>query len=125
VNEAKALQRDLLAAPVADLPGDCPGLFKTVRGLGFVTAPALARLVNPGLLLVGAGALLTGWGILGLWYRPLRHLEDALPDAIAGPEIAEDLDQVQAEIDARVHLGRGDDPARVGRPGGAQRGSRK
>ncbi|WP_371783796.1 non-ribosomal peptide synthetase/MFS transporter [Streptosporangium subroseum] len=53
-----------------------------------------------GLLLAVCGALLMLWGALGLWYRPLRRMEDALPDAVAGAEIADDLDAVQAEADA-------------------------
>jgi hypothetical protein len=69
--------------------------------LGFVTAPPLAeRALGAGPLLVGAGAALLAWGVLGLCYRPLRDLEDDLPDAVAGAEIADDLDEVQAQVDA-------------------------
>jgi amino acid adenylation domain-containing protein len=82
--------------------------------LGFVSAPALARLIDPGAALVGSGALLVAWGVLGLWYRPLRHLEDSLPDAVAGPEIAEDLDELQAEIDARLAPDRREWPSGAG-----------
>ncbi|MEV6859906.1 amino acid adenylation domain-containing protein [Streptosporangium subroseum] len=53
-----------------------------------------------GLLLAVCGALLMLWGALGLWYRPLRRMEDTLPDAVTGAEIADDLDAVQAEADA-------------------------
>ncbi|MGY0465991.1 non-ribosomal peptide synthetase/MFS transporter [Kitasatospora sp. cg17-2] len=52
-----------------------------------------------GLLLVTCGVLLIGWAVLGLSYRPLRYLEDGLPDAVAGAEIAEDLDALQAAAD--------------------------
>jgi hypothetical protein len=58
-----------------------------------------------GLLLAVCGALLMLWGALGLWYRPLRRMEDALPDAVAGAEIADDLDAVQAEADAVLREG--------------------
>ncbi|WP_182907397.1 non-ribosomal peptide synthetase/MFS transporter [Microbispora sp. H13382] len=62
--------------------------------------------VGPGrgvaLLLAVCGALLVLWGALGLWFRPLRLMEDALPDAVAGAEIADDLDAVQAEADATL-----------------------
>ncbi|GGO17072.1 hypothetical protein GCM10010116_34480 [Microbispora rosea subsp. aerata] len=62
--------------------------------------------VGPGrgvaLLLVACGALLVLWGALGLWFRPLRRMEDALPDAVAGAEIADDLDAVQSEADAKL-----------------------
>ncbi|MEV0421128.1 non-ribosomal peptide synthetase/MFS transporter [Streptosporangium canum] len=60
-----------------------------------------------GLLLVVCGALLMLWGALGLWYRPLRRMEDALPDAVAGAEIADDLDAVQVEADAVLLEGAG------------------
>ncbi|MEK2495430.1 amino acid adenylation domain-containing protein [Kitasatospora purpeofusca] len=52
-----------------------------------------------GLLLVTCGVLLIGWAVLGLSYRPLRYMEDGLPDAVAGAEIAEDLDALQAAAD--------------------------
>ncbi|WP_327584288.1 amino acid adenylation domain-containing protein [Nonomuraea sp. NBC_00507] len=99
--------------------------------LAFLTAPLLSDLFGPslepggalastvvgdlvgvgpgrgvGLLLAVTGALLVVWGALGLWYRPLRRMEDDLPDAVAGAEIADDLDSVQEEADrelARVH----------------------
>ncbi|RVX38304.1 amino acid adenylation domain-containing protein [Nonomuraea polychroma] len=99
--------------------------------LAFLTAPPLSDLFGPllerggalagtvvgdlvgvgpgrgvGLLLAVTGALLVVWGALGLWYRPLRRMEDDLPDAVAGAEIADDLDSVQEEADrelARVH----------------------
>ena len=81
--------------------------------LGFVTAPWIAeRVVDPLLaggperavaaLLVGAGGLLVLWSLAGLAYRPLRRLEDDLPDGVAGPEIADDLDALQREVDART-----------------------
>ncbi|MGV9773836.1 amino acid adenylation domain-containing protein [Streptosporangium sp. NPDC003464] len=60
-----------------------------------------------GLLLTVCGALLMLWGALGLWYRPLRRMEDALPDAVAGAEIADDLDAVQVEADAVLLEGAG------------------
>ena len=62
--------------------------------------------VGPGrgmaLLVVCSGLLLTAWGVLGLLYRPLRLLEDELPDAVPGAEIDDDLDRVQAEADHRL-----------------------
>ncbi|MEU1289250.1 amino acid adenylation domain-containing protein [Kitasatospora sp. NPDC005856] len=91
--------------------------------LAFLTAPPLAEwfsgLLDPGgvladtvgrvlgtgpgrgtgLLLVTCGLLLIAWAVLGLRYRPLRYMEDELPDAVAGAEIAEDLDTLQAAAD--------------------------
>ncbi|MDY0811383.1 non-ribosomal peptide synthetase [Kitasatospora purpeofusca] len=52
-----------------------------------------------GLLLVTCGLLLIVWAVLGLFHRPLRYMEDELPDAVAGAEIAEDLDTLQAAAD--------------------------
>ncbi|WP_353612721.1 amino acid adenylation domain-containing protein [Streptomyces sp. NRRL S-495] len=52
-----------------------------------------------GLLLVACGVLLIVWAVLGLSYRPLRYMEDELPDAVTGAEIAEDLDTLQAAAD--------------------------
>jgi hypothetical protein len=66
--------------------------------VGFVTAPWLAGRFPAGTLLVGSGVLLAVWGVLGLAYRPLRRLEDGLPDAVAGPEIADRLDDLQASL---------------------------
>ncbi|MGW1175357.1 non-ribosomal peptide synthetase/MFS transporter [Kitasatospora sp. NPDC002543] len=101
--------------------------------LAFLTAPPLAEgfagLLNPGgalagtvgrvlgtgpgrgtgLLLVTCGLLLIAWAVLGLRYRPLRYMEDGLPDAVAGAEIAEDLDSVQAAADRAL-------PGAHGRP---------
>ncbi|WP_219511556.1 non-ribosomal peptide synthetase/MFS transporter [Nonomuraea ceibae] len=95
--------------------------------LAFLTAPPLSELFEPllapggalagtvvgdvvgvgpgrgvGLLLAVTGALLVVWGALGLWYRPLRRMEDDLPDAVAGAEIADDLDAVQEEADREL-----------------------
>ncbi|MDI1462622.1 amino acid adenylation domain-containing protein [Catellatospora sp. KI3] len=93
--------------------------------LAFLTAPPLAEAVQPllapggalagtvgrivgvgdgrgnGLILVGCGLLLAVWGLLGLAYRPLRRMEDDLPDAVAGADIADTLDEVQAAADRR------------------------
>ncbi|GAA3578960.1 hypothetical protein GCM10022419_070500 [Nonomuraea rosea] len=98
--------------------------------LAFLTAPPLSDLFGPllepggaldgtvvadlvgvgpgrgvGLLLAVTGALLVLWGGLGLWYRPLRRMEDDLPDAVAGAEIADDLDGVQEAADKELTRG--------------------
>jgi surfactin synthase thioesterase subunit/MFS family permease len=52
-----------------------------------------------GLILVACGLLLAVWGALGLAYRPLHRMEDDLPDASAGAEIPDTLDEVQATAD--------------------------
>ncbi|MYS78909.1 non-ribosomal peptide synthetase/MFS transporter [Embleya scabrispora] len=108
-------------------------LAMSMMPLGFVTAGPLAdRVFEPllrsdgalagsvgvvlgtgpgrgtGLLLVLVGLALGVWGLLGLWYRPLSRMEDALPDAIPDVEIG-DKDTIQAEADRRL--------ARVGETG--------
>ncbi|MEV4517427.1 amino acid adenylation domain-containing protein [Dactylosporangium sp. NPDC049525] len=52
-----------------------------------------------GLILVACGLLLVAWGALGLAYRPLHRMEDDLPDASAGAEIPDTLDEIQAVAD--------------------------
>jgi MFS family permease len=84
-------------------------LAAAMEPLGFLTADPLAGLMShaPGVgpgrgvaaLVVVCGIFLTVWGLLGLRYRPLRHMEDALPDAVPGAEIDADLDRVQARAD--------------------------
>ncbi|MFF2043469.1 amino acid adenylation domain-containing protein [Kitasatospora sp. NPDC058170] len=65
-----------------------------------------------GLLLVLIGAVLGVWGLLGLAYRPLRLIEDLLPDALPDAEIG-DKDAIQAEADRLLAL------TRAARSGGA------
>jgi hypothetical protein len=106
--------------------------------LAFVTAPYIADLFTPllaaqgplagsvgaalgtgpgrgmGLLLVTCGAALMALGAWGLRFRPLSRMEDDLPNAVTGAEIADDLDEVQAEADKALKLQIGDDvPDRV------------
>ncbi|WNM39241.1 amino acid adenylation domain-containing protein [Micromonospora halotolerans] len=50
-------------------------------------------------LMVASGVVLVVWGVLGLRYRPLRRIEDLLPDAPPPAEIDDDLDRVQALAD--------------------------
>jgi len=69
--------------------------------LGFLTADPLAEGFPGGLagLVVASGVFLLVWGLLGLRYRPLRRMEDLLPDVVSGASIDADLDTVQAEAD--------------------------
>ncbi|PHV70431.1 non-ribosomal peptide synthetase [Sporanaerobium hydrogeniformans] len=55
-----------------------------------------------GLLFVSVGLVLFIWSILGFNYKPLRNMEDYLPDAIPGPVIYKDKDKIQASIDRAV-----------------------
>ncbi|MYW03976.1 MFS transporter, partial [Streptomyces sp. SID3343] len=101
-------------------------LAMSMMPLGFVTAGPLAdRVFEPlllpdgalassvgvvlgtgpgrgtGLLLVLVGVVLGVWGLLGLLYRPLSRMEDALPDAIPDVEIG-DKDTIQAAADRQL-----------------------
>ncbi|MFF7245346.1 amino acid adenylation domain-containing protein [Embleya sp. NPDC008237] len=109
-------------------------LAMSMMPLGFVTAGPLAdRVFEPllrpdgalagsvgvvlgtgpgrgtGLLLVLVGLVLGVWGLVGLSYRPLSRMEDALPDAIPDVEIG-DKDTIQAQADRQL--------TRVGEVGG-------
>ncbi|MGW1726788.1 non-ribosomal peptide synthetase/MFS transporter [Streptomyces sp. NPDC002306] len=54
------------------------------------------------LLLIVCGVCIAVWGTLGLCWRPLRRLEDDLPDATPDPETDQDLDTVQDMADRRL-----------------------
>ncbi|MFF2654334.1 amino acid adenylation domain-containing protein [Streptomyces sp. NPDC058045] len=59
-----------------------------------------------GLLMITGGLLLAVWGVLGLRYRPLRHIESRLPDISTAEVVADDLDTLQDEADALLHRSR-------------------
>ena len=71
-------------------------------------SPLLGDLVGTGpgramaLLLLFNGVCIVAWGVLGLCFRPLRRLEDGLPDATPDAELDDDLDLVQARADGRL-----------------------
>lgn len=90
--------------------------------LGFITASPLADgIFNPlasgqwaslvhilvgtgpgrgiGLMLVLAGLLIVVWTIAASQYRPIRYLEDDLPDVFADPVIEQDKDLLQYRAD--------------------------
>ncbi|MCD1258911.1 amino acid adenylation domain-containing protein [Paenibacillus athensensis] len=72
----------------------------------------LARLLQPlfgsgagsgiGFLISSIGIILLIWGFAGLRYRPLRYMEDILPDAIPGAVIVKDKDKLQKQADQRL-----------------------
>jgi hypothetical protein len=90
--------------------------------LGFLTAGALSDSLGPfargfaaldpvtandahagvAALMVFSGIVLVVWGVLGLRYRRLRHIDDLLPDAAPPAEIDADLDRVQALADRNL-----------------------
>ncbi|MFE7750951.1 amino acid adenylation domain-containing protein [Streptomyces sp. NPDC057428] len=54
------------------------------------------------LLLIVSGVCVIVWGALGLCFRPLRRLEDGLPDATPDHETERDLDAVQERAGRRL-----------------------
>jgi MFS family permease len=89
----------LTAGPLADR------IFEPLLQPGGLLAPTVGALIGTGpgrgmaLLLIIVGGLLMIWGAIGLRYRPLRYMEDILPDALPDAEIADDKDALQAEAD--------------------------
>ena len=51
------------------------------------------------LLLILAGLFLFVWGMAAFWYRPLRYIEDRLPDAVPQGVIIHSIDELQNEVD--------------------------
>ncbi|MCB9419971.1 MAG: amino acid adenylation domain-containing protein [Ardenticatenaceae bacterium] len=50
-------------------------------------------------LLISAGLSLFAWGIAAYFYRPLRYMEDRLPDAVPEGVIIHSIDELQNAID--------------------------
>ncbi|MFE9611846.1 amino acid adenylation domain-containing protein [Streptomyces sp. NPDC006012] len=88
----------LAAGPLAD------GVFAPVLH----GHPALAAVIGSGpgrgmaLLMIVCGLCIVAWGALGLLHRPLRRLEDDLPDATPDAETERDLDAVQEQANRRL-----------------------
>ncbi|MBB4944053.1 hypothetical protein FHR32_008456, partial [Streptosporangium album] len=85
-------------------------LATAMQPLGFLTAGPLADWAQPytsgpgrgaAAVLLVSGVFLVVWGLLGLRYRPLRHLEDLVPDAAPPPEAEADLDAIQDGVLSR------------------------
>lgn len=55
-----------------------------------------------GLLLITTGGILLGWSLLGFNYKPLRKMEEYLPDAIPGAVIYEDKNKMQEIMDEAI-----------------------
>jgi amino acid adenylation domain-containing protein len=58
-----------------------------------------------GLLLATSGVLLFIWGLIGMKYRPLRHMESILPDAVPGSVIVKDKDKLQQLANSQLNVG--------------------
>ncbi len=79
--------------PLADrLPAGtaAAGLFETGEGQGI------------GLLMASIGVILFVWSFLGMRYRPLRHMETILPDAVPDAVIIRDKDKLQQLADRQM-----------------------
>ncbi|GLW99059.1 non-ribosomal peptide synthetase/MFS transporter [Microtetraspora sp. NBRC 16547] len=82
-------------------------LATAMQPLGFLAAGPLADWAQPytsgpgrgaAAVLLASGVFLLLWGLLGLRYRPLHHLEDLVPDSAPPPEAEADLDAIQAKV---------------------------
>ncbi|MFI6757530.1 amino acid adenylation domain-containing protein [Micromonospora sp. NPDC050417] len=92
----------LAAGPLAD-DGLTP-LLHRVPALGAVLGEGPGR--GMALLMIICGLCIVVWSALGLCWRPLRRLEDDLPDATPEPEILPELDAVQRQADQRFAAAR-------------------
>ncbi|MGC4755547.1 amino acid adenylation domain-containing protein [Micromonospora trifolii] len=87
----------LVAGPLAD--NVFAPLLREHAALGAALGSGPGR--GMAFLMVVCGLCLVVWATIGLCYRPLRRLEDALPDATPEVEVAGDLDAVQEQADRR------------------------
>ncbi len=55
-----------------------------------------------GLMMILVGAIMTLWTILNYRYRPLRFMEDELPDAVPDAVIVSDRDELQRQADRQL-----------------------
>lgn len=72
---------------------EAAGVFGTGEGMGI------------GLLIASIGVVLFVWALLGMRYRPLRHMETILPDAVPDAVIIRDKDQLQQLADRQLGVG--------------------
>jgi MFS family permease len=92
----------ILAGPLADK------VFEPLMKKGGILAGRIGWLIGVGpgrgmgLMIMLVGAFLTLWGILGYRYRPLRFMEDELPDAIPDAVIITDKDELQRQADQQL-----------------------
>lgn len=73
-----------------------------------VLANSVGRIIGTGdgrgtaFLLIVAGLFLLGWGVAAFRYRPLRYIEDRLPDAVPEGVIIHNIDELQAKLDQQL-----------------------
>jgi surfactin synthase thioesterase subunit/MFS family permease len=93
----------VLAGPLADK------VFEPLMAASGPLSDSVGRLIDVGpgrgigLLMILIGVIGQVWAILGYRYRPLRFMEDALPDAVPDVLIAADKDELQKQADRQLH----------------------
>ncbi|MBM7119958.1 amino acid adenylation domain-containing protein [Dyella kyungheensis] len=96
----------LAAGPLADR------VFEPLMAKGGEWASTFAWLTGMGpgrgigLILMLSGAFVVLWSVAAYSYRPIRCLEDILPDAIADDVIEADKDKIQAKADRSLQAAR-------------------
>lgn len=73
-----------------------------IEGTGFFGSDGQ---MGMGLLIASIGIILFVWGLLGMRYRNLRHMESILPDAVPDAVIIRDKDQLQRLADRQMGVG--------------------
>ncbi|WP_054743048.1 non-ribosomal peptide synthetase/MFS transporter [Cellulosilyticum ruminicola] len=92
-----------LLAPVL-----CDNLFTPLMSSNSKVSQMISYIIGTGdtrgmaLLTVSVGIVLLIWSIGGMEYKPLRYMEDYLPDAIPGAVIYEDKDKMQESLDRAI-----------------------
>jgi hypothetical protein len=83
-------------------------VFEPFMSRGGVFVASMSRLIGAGpgrgmgLMVILTGVMATAWAVLGYRYRPLRYMEDDLPDAIPDAVIASDKDELQRQADHQL-----------------------
>jgi hypothetical protein len=94
----------LTAGPLADR------VFEPLMAHGGAWASTVGRIIGTGpgrgigLILILSGVFLALWSLAAYTYRPIRCLEDILPDAIADEVIETEKDKIQEKADLALQL---------------------
>ncbi len=98
-----------ILAPFSALAGTlADNVFEPMLKEGGLLYDSLGRLVGTGagrgmgLMFIIIGAIEFIWGFIGLKYKPLRYMEDILPDAVPPAIIDKDKDKIQELYDRQL-----------------------